>query len=244
MAGNWSRAGELLREPLSHAYELRDKRLVHDNLALLAIIDLSHGELEQAERTWLKVAAHGRQHRDPFIELWSLLGQAETRLRGGHPVPPALLARADDLQIYGDWPEKIRLLAARAAAAWIDGHQESAVALATLALSQFRSNRRLAVHTVQACGQVAQVLVNAWSSEPSNRKLARLARDAARLVFRLARANRFLQARAALLRGDIARLEARTALSIWHWRRAAQLAQRFDQTVDRVAANQRLSPNR
>ncbi len=241
MAGAWKPATELLQIQFDGADAVADWRVTQDNLALSGLIDLSRGSLDAATQTWQILTRSGTQQNDQFVELWGLLGQAETLLRGNKPVPAETLELAEALTGVASWQERVRLLAAQAASAHLTGHQTEALAWASKALIQLRTNRHLAFYTVQACYQVAQVMLHAWRADPTNTIIAEQTRTAAQLLFRQSRANRFFQARSALLRGDIAQLEAKTSQSIRHWQNAEKLAERFDQAIDLTAARQRLT---
>lgn len=247
MAAHWSSAQALLDHPFTPTDEVLDWRLTQDCVALRGIIGLATGRTATAIENWQSLIDSGQARGDALVELWGLLGLLETRLRAGLSIDNEQFKRAGLLTEPSDTQGQARLLAIDALAQWQAGNAAPASQLALQALKMLQSCRFIAFYTAQACSNTAWVLTQALLSNDPDTAIENLreqAGQAEKILTQKSRANRFIQARAAINRGNLAHYDQREQRAKRLWQLAGKIASRFDQATDAQNAKQFLTPDR
>ncbi|MEZ5738626.1 MAG: BTAD domain-containing putative transcriptional regulator [Burkholderiaceae bacterium] len=247
IAARWDLSQDMMNRSARCYATTGEWRLTMDAAAINSLACIARGATDEARELSRRVIEGGRQHGDRITELWGWLEQAEADLREGMAPAPEALSEAGRLSDAGTVHEQLRLLAARAQAAWLARDATMAREDAQRALALLGRSRYLPFYDGEASCLVAQTLI-----ELRENAVGLAADDAAALVAesdravaiarRLARANRFMLARAALLQGRLYRLQGRTADATraiaFAQREAKALGQRIDQAAAQTLADQ------
>ena len=119
IAARWDLSQDMMNRSARCYATTGEWRLTMDAAAINSLACIARGATDEARELSRRVIEGGRQHGDRITELWGWLEQAEADLREGMAPAPEALSEAGRLSDAGTVHEQLRLLAARAQAAWL-----------------------------------------------------------------------------------------------------------------------------
>ncbi|MGK7907332.1 MAG: adenylate/guanylate cyclase domain-containing protein [Synechococcus sp.] len=243
--GNWGTAKQLSLQASDSFANLRDRHREGEAQASLAAIEHWQGHYATAILHWQRTHQLGLQCDNLQMQLWGLLGQAETHLiRGNWHSAVPFLKRAMEMDTeYRDLAcEQFRLQALLAQIRLRQGQIAAARQLALDALRSVDGLGAVVLYLVESYASITAVFLTLWAQAPTDPQLRDDALNACLAQARYATAFPISQPRTLLHRGCWNAIAHRPNRAKEFWRRCLRTANRLQMPYEVALAHWHLSP--